>query len=89
MTRITLSSIAAALLFSTLASAAQAASTDNPPPAVTREDVRADLAAWQQARLGELFRGDGGPSVNNKEYQRRLAEYERLRQIQREKQRVN
>ncbi len=76
----TLVSTAALCLFtSTFACAARAASIGEPDHAVTRQEVREDLEAWVRAGLAEAWRGDGTPDIYSQDYQRRFAEYERLR----------
>ncbi|AGW92890.1 DUF4148 domain-containing protein [Cupriavidus sp. DF5525] len=82
MKPITISSLAAALLFSTLAVAAHAADASGAARPLTRAEVRADLEAWTRAGLAEYWRGDRGPDVNSAEYQRRFAVYESLRAAQ-------
>ncbi|WP_454738558.1 DUF4148 domain-containing protein [Cupriavidus necator] len=84
MKPITISSLTATLLFSTLAVAAHAADASGAAPPLTRAEVRADLEAWTHAGLAEYWRGDRGPDVNSAEYQRRFAVYESLRAAQRE-----
>ncbi|MGO4304080.1 DUF4148 domain-containing protein [Cupriavidus sp. RAF12] len=79
MKLLALSSLAAALLASTLSCAAHAADVNNPIHPLTRAEVRADLEAWQRAGLADEWRGDGTPDIYSAEYLRKMATYERLR----------
>lgn len=79
MKHITLFSLSAVILISTLAGAARAADISSAPHSLTREEVRADFDAWKRAGLAEKWSGDGNPDVFSKDYQRRLAIYESLR----------
>lgn len=79
MKHITLPSLAAVLLASTLACAAHAADASKPSHSLTRQEVRADLEAWQRAGLAEAWRGDATPDIYSNAYQKRFANYERLR----------
>jgi len=79
MKPITLLPLAAALLASVLAGAAHAADVGKSNHSLTRQEVRADLEAWQRAGLAEAWRGDATPDIYSNAYQKRFANYERLR----------
>lgn len=49
------------------------------PRALSRAEVKADLALWQRARADEFDRHDGMPAVEA-EQARRVAQYQRWRQ---------
>ncbi|PWK33545.1 DUF4148 domain-containing protein [Cupriavidus plantarum] len=74
--------ISVTLLASALAPAA-ALAADPPyqgaPRGLTREEVRADLEAWEKAGLRNRYRGDGAPPFFDPSLQKQLAEYQRLR----------
>jgi len=76
---INLALFAPVLFVSTFACTVHAADVDNATHALTRQEVRADLEAWQQAGLAQEWRGDGTPDIYNPEYQRKMAIYQRLR----------
>lgn len=69
---------AAVTLVPSLAVAADAA-YQGAPRELTREEVRADLEAWEKAGLRNRYRGDGAPPFFDPSLQKQLAEYQRLR----------
>lgn len=48
-------------------------------PVLSREDVRADLQAWQASGMSALTNGDHGVDTNSAEYKAAFARYEQLR----------
>ncbi|MBB1634132.1 DUF4148 domain-containing protein [Cupriavidus sp. UME77] len=71
------------MLASTLAYAAHAADVSKSSHSLTRQEVRANLEAWQRAGLAQAWRRDATPDIYSEKYQQRLANYERLRAIAR------
>lgn len=65
------------MLLLALASASASAQTSN--AGLSRAAVQADLQAWQQAGLDELYRQDGGPDMASPEYQQAFERYLQLR----------
>lgn len=71
--------IATLILASAFASTVHADDGGKVSRALTRQEVRADLEAWQKAGLSDAWRGDATPDIYSADYQKKMAVYERLR----------
>lgn len=78
-TKLTLSTIALALVAATSVAQAQSVTaTQTSEHTLTRAEVVADLNAWRASGLEQASAGQAGPNVFSADYQSKFAQYEQL-----------